>query len=187
MSPVHGDPEEQTETDAPAETPVETDLVVGAAATELDEDATGTTTGTEMLIAAWISIEAEELVEDGAATETEEEDEEVVGATETELDEEVVLGITTEEVDDVVGATELDGAATELDDAATELDGAATELDGAATELDDGDSLNAPPSETELEAAATDLDKVEAAASTLLTAAEVGPAGTQTVVVISTT
>jgi hypothetical protein len=97
-----------------------------------------------------------------------------------ELDEEVVLGITTEEVDDVVGATELDDAATELDDAATELD-------GAATELDDGASLNAPPSETELEAAAADLDKDEGAASTLLTAAEVGPAGTQTVVVISTT
>jgi hypothetical protein len=68
MSPVHGDPEEQTETDAPAETPVETDLVVGAAATELDEDTVGTTTGTEMLIEARISAEMEELVEDGGAT-----------------------------------------------------------------------------------------------------------------------
>jgi hypothetical protein len=68
MSPVHGDSEVQTETDAPAETPLETDLVVGAAATELDEDTAGTTTGTEMLIAAWISAEVEELVEDGGAT-----------------------------------------------------------------------------------------------------------------------
>ena len=58
----------QTETDAPAETPLETDLVVGAAATELDEATVGTTTGMEMLIAAWMSAEVEELVEDGGAT-----------------------------------------------------------------------------------------------------------------------